>query len=404
MILVEQAADSKLLEMVRCLEGQEDACHGIIFNLSKLDDVFRSDYQLRIALNILLDILKKIDGAIFPLAGGDVCCVVSDCEEELLHKAMFQLRYLFAEDSLTYFENGSDNPEFCYFYDLSYQYPLFVSMCHKITVTKAEDVASFQKSNVTVIGKNKDIDPFQALINDLESIDLSRAVSRQPACIISQSGKPSHVFEELSIDIDWVIKLLRRDDQAGDIGYLKSRLTPLLDHYLIRTVLSRSIIYLQHPVSFNLRLTTILGSDFERLQHVILPAKRRSVIIELSLQDLLSDWTVGVEAKKRAQEKGYRTCLDGVDIQSLPFIQPKQLGFDLIKLSATSEQARILLDRNSEALIKAIEECNPNRLIMGHCQNAMMVELGKRYGLRLFQGSYIDYLMTGSLTEKGMLV
>ena len=151
-----------LIETVSDIRDASDGCHALYFHLSKLDDQYRSDYQIRIAYNILSDLLKNEQGAIFLLDNADIVALYYGGGESQIEKSVFQLRYLFMDDAQAYDAQGYENPEFCDYYDLSHQWQRFYDYCLKklpdaIPIDDDDEKKDGDKSSAPIIEPYADI-------------------------------------------------------------------------------------------------------------------------------------------------------------------------------------------------------------------------------------------------------
>ena len=88
--------------------------------------------------------------------------------------------------------------------------------------------------------------------------------------------------------------------------------------------------------------------------------------------------------------KGYRTCVDGVTVDSLPFLNLDTIGGSFIKLIWHPELIAKAKDENFARLIR---QHNPNRIILCRVDDKNAIEVGHSLGISLFQGYYIQKTM-----------
>jgi len=62
-----------------------------------------------------------------------------------MEKAIFQLRYLFIDDPLSYNSDGDENSDFCAVYDLGFQWRIFYQLCkEKVGIKVKKDNEEIQ--------------------------------------------------------------------------------------------------------------------------------------------------------------------------------------------------------------------------------------------------------------------
>src|SRR5262249_49924197 len=124
-------AEAKLLETIGSIKDEANSWRGMHFRFSQLLEHYRSDYQVKIAVNLINDLLKANQGGIFVCADTNIFVAVRNVTKNQLDKVIFQLRYLFMDDPLAYNSDGQENPEFCKLYDLGVDYSEFQSVAKR---------------------------------------------------------------------------------------------------------------------------------------------------------------------------------------------------------------------------------------------------------------------------------
>jgi len=77
MNIITREAEPKLLEIVASLKNDPGSHYGLHFAFSRLLDHYKSDYQLKIALNILNDIFRDSGGDILSVAMAISSCSIT---------------------------------------------------------------------------------------------------------------------------------------------------------------------------------------------------------------------------------------------------------------------------------------------------------------------------------------
>src|SRR4051812_35776646 len=113
MFITTKDAEIKLVDTVQSLQEEGGDWLGVIFHFSRLLEHYKSDYQIKIAINLINDLLRAYQGGIFVCYDSTLFVVCRDVSDALLGKVIFQMRYLFMDDPLSYNSEGQENPEFC---------------------------------------------------------------------------------------------------------------------------------------------------------------------------------------------------------------------------------------------------------------------------------------------------
>jgi hypothetical protein len=398
--IVTSNSDAKLLELVRALRGDPSDNYALHFKLSKLFEENRSDFQLKIAVNVLNDIFRESDGSIFLCHDGDVMVVYHGGDRTLLDKAIFQLRYLFIDDPLASNEDGSENEEFSDMWDLGFQWRPFNRLCqNRIDFMGKEDMEMAAKEVKRPSGMVRALDP-EGLINvmdRLENIDLGQALRSQPICASSSNLDIKPLFNETYVNITHLSNLLGINYNLLSDKNLFKYITHHLDNFVLDTLSENPDVYLAKPISLNLNVETILSNNFAEFSNKVKSATK-SIILEVHVADMFADMYAFKMSQELAQSFGYRICLDGLTNLSFIHVDRGSLGFDLAKLLWNADMEGDLGTEENQKLAAAIKRCGSNRMILCRCDTHHAIDYGKALGISLFQGRFPDRVINPDAT------
>ena len=430
MQVVNKTSETKLMQMIGSLRGQAIGWQVIHFHLSDLLDEYKSEYQVKIALNLIHDLLKTHDGSIFVLGDNSLIVVCYKLDNLLREKLIFQLRYLYMDDPLCYDESGQENPDFCSHYDLVHDWRevellaanYMAVMSRKQGGKTASDVqletalmeprrrTAKQRQDQALQAPRMTLDPIDSLMDDtitedgllsvehmLRNIDMRSVTRRQPVCAVLPDMKVRRVFDELYIHIAHLRRMVKSEVDFFSNRWLFKYLTTILDQRMIELISSNPNHYLSSPVSINLNVETLLSPWFARFDAQVKPAAKVSMVIEVPVIDLFADMHAFNTAMAEAQRLGYRVCLDGLSTESFLSIDREKIGLDLIKVQWNADIITDLKSKENAPLIAAVNAIGTNRLILCRCDNRNAIEYGKALGISLFQGRYLDSVLNPTL-------
>lgn len=394
-------AEVRLVERVAQLKADSMAWRLVHFRFGLLQDIYRSEYQRKIVMNVIKDHLNDSDGGLFMLSDGDVAVLVAHVQRQQIEKLVFQLRYLFSDDPLAYTIDGLENPEFFQVYDLSVNWAEGYQFAKSKLVQSARrdgshpDAAKMVDGQPSAASGPKTLTPTRLaeLEKELPRTDLSRVLRRQPIVAFKQGGELRKVFDEFYINIPHLQKLLMSDVNLTGNRWLFKYLTQLLDQRMLETLGRRPSMYFEIPASLNLNIDTILSDRFVEFDNLIKPATRVSVVIEIQIADVFANVDGFLRARDAIQKMGYRVCLDGLTHYSFTQVEREKLGFDLAKLQWHTDMETLLDDEEKARFRAMINRYGPNRLILCRCDDKTAVDFGRAFGIPLFQGRYLDYLL-----------
>ena len=410
MRIITREPEAHLIELLNLVQEQRGGWIAISLHFKKLLEHYRSDYQIKIATNLMNDILGERDGAIYLSEDANIQIMVRHLPKPLLDKMLFQLRYLFMDDPLAYTIEGDENPDFCTAYDMETQWQEYMDICKRRLVTRVRKTQAEQRGlSATTHGAMQMVgmaahptrsamQPFNAsnlatIERDLKEVDISASIRRQPVCAAVPDTTLRTVFDEMYISIQHLRQSIIPQVDLSSNRWLFKYLTQMLDMQMLDMIQRNPARFLANPVSLNLNITTLLSNRFAEFDAAIKPSSKVSVVIELQIADVFADMSTFLLAKDTVQKLGYRVCLDGVTDLSFPQIDRQRLGFDLIKLIWNADSARDAQSDTNRKLADAIRTCGANRVILTRCDNAEALEYGHAMGLSLFQGRYLDTLI-----------
>lgn len=425
--LVVKNAEVKLMQSISDMRAVAGGWQAIHFHLSKLLDVYKSEYQVKIALNLIHDLLKNSEGAIFLLIDSSIIVMCRGVDQGIIDKLVFQLRYLYMDDPLAYNDAGQENPAFCAIYDLRYHWQEFYDLCARnMAAYTRKQPLSVQPDHITAAdhmeGPELRVPVIERQIRtvadhqleeiveemgreslsasklvmierDLRHADLSRVIRRQPVCAVLPDMKVRRVFDEFYIHIAHLRQTLYPEVDFLSDRWLFKYLTRALDRRMLEVVRSGSSHYLATPISLNLNVETLLSPEFAELDAILKPANKVSIVIEVPVVDVFADMTAFILARSEAQKLGYRICLDGLTTASFASISREKLGVDLLKVQWNADIQKDLTEQHNLALAEAVRSAGGNRVILCRCDNRSAVEYGHALGISLFQGRYIDNVL-----------
>lgn len=420
-------AEVKLVESLTDIGEAPDRWVAIIFAFSRLMEEHRTENQLRIATNLIKDLLHEKEATLFICNDSTFFVLSKDTSRALIDKLVFQLRYLFMEDPLAYDTEGEENREFCRLFDLERNFEDMMTIAknrlsYRIKGAQgaganmqaggnparralpktagAGDAAPPAVVSAASAGDSKLLNAAHLanIERDLSNADLSKVMRRQPICAAVPDTMVRRVFDEYYINIGHLKKMLRTDVNLAGNRWLFNYLTQILDGRMLSMLERNPARYLDNPISLNLNILTLLSDEFTRFDASIKPAVKFSIVIEIQLADVFADMAAFLTAKSHVQKLGYRVCLDGVTDLSFTQIDRKKLGFDLIKLQWNADIHSDVTSPANVELANAIKNCGANRVILTRCDNRAAIDYGQAMGISLFQGRYLDSLINPKST------
>ncbi len=392
-------AEIKLTDLAESVEHEANQWRALYFHFSQLQEHYRSNYQIKIAVNLIMDLLRENQGGIFVMEDFALVVAAKGMSKVQIDKVVFQLRYLFADDPLAYGIEGEENPAFCDTYDLSKHYPEFsimVKACmnRKIrTQQKERDTRTTEDTPAAAADTGFTPHMLASIERELERADLSNLLRRQPICAAVPDMTVRQVYDEFYINIQHLRQMLGTEANLLGNRCLFKYLTQVLDLRMLDMIRRGTGRYLEKPISLNLNIDTLLSDTFREFDEAIKPSTKVSIVIEIQLEDVFGDMAAFMTARDMVQKMGYRICLDGLTPLTFTQVDRNKLGFDLMKLLWNADMPAELATLENRDLEIAVAKCGANRVILCRCDNREAVDYGQALGISLFQGRFLDQLI-----------
>ena len=395
--------DSLFLDYARRLDKFRDRRRAVRLHLSRLSTQHRREQHLRIAASTFDLLLRKFDGALFRLFNSDMVVVCNGAEVADIDECVLRVRYLFGDDPL--FQNDEDDGDlFCDWFDIERNYPSFLAEAQKNIDERARYDAQKAAEVDGEGGREErvlpplDCDKLAALTASIRNADLSSLLRRQPVCAVVGAQKPQVLFNEVYFSIDDLGELLMPSHDLRANRRLFPELCCHLDRRMMPLLAHRDDPLLNRAFSLNLYLDTLLSPDFLEFDSALNGASRRTIIVELQIVDVMADFVAFLFAREFLRDRGYRLCLDGLTLLSLPSVDPEALGVDLLKIWWTGEVAEQAGEGDAPKIREAVARLAPERLILSRCDSEQALEFGRWLGISLFQGYQVDKLLKNQST------
>lgn len=401
MIIVQKSAETKLMELLSAIRDPA-GWQAIHFHLSDLLDEYKSEYQFKIAINLIHDLLKGYEGGIYQLIDGGIIVVCGELDKNVLGKLVFQMRYLYMDDPLSYTYDGGENLDFSSIYDLRTQWQEFMDMCgRRMAMVVRKNSAPFRPERAAIphaSGEHIAHKVFAAhslasVEKDLERTDIQKVLHRQPVCAVLPDMTMRKVFDEVYIHISHLRQVLRSDVDLLSNRWLFKYITTLMDFRMLDLIRQNVARYTESPISLNLNVETLISRQFVEFDTNIKPSAKVGIVIEIPVIDVFSDTQAFNVARREAQRLGYRVCLDGVSTQNLLMLDRQKLGVDLVKVQWNADVEADLNSKENQEISEAIKKFGTNRVILCRCDNKQAIQYGQALGISLFQGRYIDSVL-----------
>jgi len=389
-----------LLDYLDRLTRLREGRRAVHVHLSRLKPQNRREHHIRIAANTLEDFARAFEGQMFLLGNGDIALVTKGAELGQLDEAVMRLRYLFTDDPLAQIAaDDMGHGRFATLYNLETQFERFheeVEQLHEEERQRAKRLTQIaQQSGENDGDSRKALTPEQLgqLEKVLQQADLSNVLRRQAICAVAGDSPPKPIFNEVFVSIVELAGQVLPNVNLAANRWLFQHLTQTLDRRVLRMLAKADDSSLHTSFSINVNVATLLAPEFLEFDASLRMGSRGTLVVELQMVDIFSDFSNFVFARDFVKEKGYRVCLDGVHYDMLPFIDRQKMGIDLIKVTSGPVFEGDGPSAKKAEVAREIERCGRARVILTRCDNKTMIKSGQEMGISMFQGRFLDQVL-----------
>jgi hypothetical protein len=390
------STENLLLEYIHKLERHRHGRSACRIRLSLLQAVSRREHHIRAALNTFDNLVKRLKGQVFALSNCDIMVIFKDSALDEIQAALIKLRFLFDDDPALMNENDEGRAAFVEWFVVDQDYAALLKLAQNLlnadlerrtldTQTNGEQVAAPREKRRSLMTPALLLKMQHALAGS----DLANMVRRQAVCALVGQAPPQPLFFELFVSIAELQETLLPNVNLESNPWLFQALTETLDYRVLALLNRHDDRSLSGDVSINLNVRTLMSSDFLVFDDGIKTNQRGTIVIELQKVDIFADLNAFLFARDFARERGYRICIDGVTVDSLPFIERGRLGIDLLKLAWDPSLAEGKLTDGS-SLGEYVRRCGPSRTILCRCDTEAAITLGQSLGITLFPGRFVE--------------
>ena len=389
-----------LLDYVRKLERHRRGRQVAILHLSALQAPNRREHHVRIAMNAFENLVKQLKGQLFVLSNSDLVFIFKDAALDETEAAIVKVKFLFSDDPLLVDEMGPGKIAFVDWFDLERDYEALLVLAqraaHEEDARRTQEFTkgfiAQQTAKQSPVGQPLTPQMLVRVEDALIRADLSNMLRRQAICAIVGKAAPQPIFHELFISIADLRETLLPDVNLASSPWLFQHLTETLDRRVLAMLIKHDDRTVAGDISINLNVQTLIATDFLAFDDNLQAGMRGTIVLELQAVDAFADLGAFLFARDFAHERGYRICIDGANLESLPFIDRQRLAVDLVKVNWTPAMKTGLLP-NGVKIEQYVHRCGPGRLILARVDDQEAIDFGRQVGTTMFQGRHVEALI-----------
>ncbi len=400
--------ESSLLDHVQRVAHSRSGRFAVQVHLSRLRPYNRQPHHIRIAARTFDSVLNSAESNLYVLSSNDLVLICKDVRIDDIDNVIDKLRSLFRNDPLAAARRGAGQEDFTSWYDFEMEYENFLQHVQEMSdirgtdVFKIEDASAGRGLGTSFLGEV--LDPFSlAKVNDsLNRTHIEDMIQQQPAVIIGVDGTERILFQENYLSIAELQRRIAPGYNLVSNQWLFQHLTQTIDRRILSTLARDDYATLSDAISINLNISTVLSKDFQRFDEVVAEFTDK-VVIELQQIDVFSNLENYYYARTWLKDRGYRVLLDGLNPVSLHYFDAGLLNADYYKVGWGLEFTETESTEDHDIVGEAIEKIGADRFIVARAESEESVRWALTFGVRRFQGYFIDELVQRQIEKEGHL-
>jgi len=404
-----KSQESRLLDLINRTRNNTAGSYAVHLRLSELPASHRQPHFIRMVGRSLDSLASQQDVQVFNFLNVDVVLMCRNTPIDEVDDAVFRVRALFNEDSITHAEDGSAEDRFSAWYDLSQptdfkdfedSIKTIAQSVHEVK-SQIRDAAPTGRASKLMKGEPLAPDQLQAIGQKLLEVRIGDLVHRQPAVRVSQAKKQELAFREHYIAMSELQIRIAPKTNIFSSHWLFQYLSETIDARLLEVLARLEYATMDYPVSINLNLSTVLSRPFQNFDAIV-GEHANMVIIEIQVIDIFADMRSYEEVRDWLQARGYRVLIDGLSPLTLDFFDPSSLNADFAKISWGPEVKGGLGQEQTKQIASNIRKLKPGKVVLARVDSEEGVSWGLSLGILCYQGHFIDKVVE-AMAQKGAI-
>ena len=391
--------DFQVFEFLRKIEQGKSEAESLLLSLHKLQ-AGSLNVMTRRAMTEMFVTLSN-DFKIFSLCNDDMLIVFAPRMHDEILSCLVKVRFMFHTDPLIKDADDLSGIGFATIYNLPQQSVELWQLVKNLAETQKNPAAVVPTvTSVSATSGNSARRPKRGLTAEmlgkvqkiLSVADFSSFIRRQSVCAIIGKSAPQRVFEEVYVAIPDLRDMLLPDVDLTSNPWLFLALSETLDKRVMETISRHDDGSLIGNFSININVSTILSDDFLEFDDNINVSMRSTIILELQLVDIFSDIKAFVLARTFAKARGYKVCIDGITVDKLKYLNRANLDCDLMKIIWHPSFMDVVNEDGH--FMDYVNRSERAKMILCRIDDPQAIEAGNSLGINLYQGRYVQKLLS----------
>lgn len=374
------SAEKNLLEALDRVAKSQTRYSALYVSLSKLKPKNRHPSFIKIIAKLFDDLLGVAEGMMFILHNGDFVILGTNITENVVEGAVEKLRKGLASDPILFNNNIA---EFAHVYTFPNDLmPLYENVQQLYENAQLPDLSGIKYP--------VEASQMDGLMAHLDAINIAELTKHQSIIRIEQANQFKVLFQEFFVAVKDLSAQYDKNIDLTANKWLFLYLTQKLDKKTISSFEFADVENWPARISLNLHISSIFAPEFDTFIDSGLPNKPQ-IVAEVQMLDIFNNMDAYFAAKEKLHSLGHQILIDGLIPETIALTHIARLEPDFIKIFWNPMME---FDTNNQELRNIIESFGKDNIILAKCSDEKALRWGVSYGLRTFQGPYIDMLET----------
>ena len=371
-------AEKALLDALDRIARSQSSYSVLYVSVSKLKPKNRHPSFVKIIAKLFDDLVGAAYGMMFILSNGDFAILGKNITSATVEDAVKKLRAGLASDPILYAQDMSE-------FARLYQFPDDFAELYRHIESVMENT---QLPDLSAYKYPVEASQIDGVIEQLNNVNITELVKHQSVLRIENANQFKTLFQEFFVAVKDLSRLYDADIDLTANKWLFLYLTQALDKKTISSFLFADIKNWPQHIGLNLNLSSVFSEEFVNFAKNVLRPEQK-IIAEVQIMDVFNSLNLYFEAKEILHQGEHKILIDATSPEMLKMLNVIRLEPDMIKIFWDPMMA---LNAKNEEMKQLIDDFGVDNIILAKCGDQNAVRWGIHYGIRNFQGPYIDKL------------
>ncbi|MCC7015981.1 MAG: EAL domain-containing protein [Rhodospirillales bacterium] len=236
-----------------------------------------------------------------------------------------------------------------------------------------------------------DIKLLEDVSHELGARDFARAFIRSQELAEIVPGKnPVHVMRELYASMDLLRRHALKGVEMRGSGNLFNQLTILLDQIVLASFQQSNPDAVR--CSLNMNVESVFTRGFETFIETTGPADFANILFEFRQANIIQNFDEFSVACDLIRSHGGRIAVDAIFPETVGLVNLNRLNVEMVKVFWRQNAETVLPKCRDD--IRAMQDAGV-RFVLARVDDQTALDIGQELGVTLFQGFYVDRLLSG---------